>query len=117
MNEFYHQMFEAKFGFQPPPKLIELIGNTKLINLAPIQFRFEDKPFIFEIQYFCILSEESNYDLDSKYYRFAVNSDGFDLLVDLKNRDLPIIQDEFGSREDTGITIGDLLKAEVVRIT
>ena len=96
---------------------MELLGNAKLIDSAPVQFRFDDKPFVVEIQYFSVPSEESNYDLDSTYYRFAVTSDGFDLLVDLKNRDLPIVQDEFGSRDDTGLTIEDLLHATVSQIT
>lgn len=117
MNDLYQERFRAKFGFPPPSKLMDLLGNTKLVGLAPVRFRFDDKPFVVEVQYFSAPSEESNYDLDSTYYRFAVTSDGFDLLVDLTDKDLPIIQDEFGSRDDTGLTIGDLLKASVEQLT
>lgn len=114
MNDTYQKMFRDILGLQPPPKLMELLGNAKLVNSTPVHFHFDDKPFVVEIQYFCRPSDESNYEVDSMYYRFAVSSDGNDLLVDLKNVDLPIIQDESGSREEIGATIGDLLQAKVV---
>ncbi|MGC4004469.1 MAG: hypothetical protein QM811_15655 [Pirellulales bacterium] len=116
MNDPYNRMFELKIGLQLQLKLKQLFERGELIDAAPVQFRFDEKSFVLEIQYFCSPVEDSNYDRDSSFYRFAVTSDGFDLLVDIKNNDLPIIQDEFGSREDTGLTIGDLLNASIVPI-
>jgi hypothetical protein len=113
MNEAWLQKFESKYGCPPPLELRQLLENDELVHAVPVQFRFADKPFVVEIQYFCFPDTESNYDILSKCYRFGVSSDGNDLLVDFKNNDLPVFQRESGLLDDIGVTIRDLLNALV----
>jgi len=107
-----HNSFKSHFGRPIPPAILELCGDDAIQNSLPLEFRFSHVPFVLEIQYMLDLDDPQHYDVENKRLSFAVNGDGFTLLVDLGTEDLRIMQDEFGDVDYLGLTIRDLLDAE-----
>jgi hypothetical protein len=106
--EYFESMVQSRF----PPALLAFLSDEVLVESFPVQFRFTHVPFIVELQFLLSLRDPANYDRKSNRLRFAKNSDGYDLLVDLSSPNLPILQDEFGDVDDIGVSIVDLLNAE-----
>jgi hypothetical protein len=108
----YIENFESYFGFPPPAALLNIFTNNSLMNSLPAGFRFRHVGFPLEIQYLLDISDPKHYDVDHRRLSFAVNTDGFELLVDLNTKDLEILQNEYGDIDNIGITLNDLLNAE-----
>src|SRR5690348_10210618 len=102
----HESIFESKFGIMMPESLAAL-STIK----APVGFRFADKPFVLEIQYFLDLEDQENYDSDARLLAIAVNSDGYVVLVNVDS--LEILQNEGNGADELGLTVGDLLQAEI----
>lgn len=89
------------------PEEIEKLYKIK----SPARFKFDNKPFIIEIQYYLgtesILDKYSNESL----YLFAINTDGSELFADLSAKNIPILQKEFQDIESIGVTLSELLGA------
>lgn len=101
--------FESRFGFPQPAPLKELF--TSKARRAPVEFSFEHVGFKLEIQYFLDPQDPSNQDPERGYLTFAVTSDGFPLLIDVKQEGLPILQEEFGDIDEIGLSVADLLRS------
>jgi len=104
--------FESKFGFSIPPALAELFAIVLPKDNLPIGFRFDNVPFVLELQNPLDCSDAGNCDLEKKRLAFAVTPDGHKLLVDLSTQDLNVLQDEFDDIDAIGVTVHDLLAAE-----
>ena len=108
--------FESSFGFPVPKIVIDLLNDAEVAGGMPLRFDFQDKIFVLELQYFLDLDSEENHDAETCNLRFAVTTDGYDILINLGSDNLDVFQDEFGDIESLGITVGDLLKARKFRI-
>ena len=107
-----YTIFESHFGFPVPTGLTDLYADKSLSESLPAGFRFKHVRFVLEIQYLLDLQDPKNYSVEHKRLSFAINTDGFELLVDLGNEDLQILQNEYGDIDRLGLTIKDLLSAE-----
>lgn len=106
-----YRAFEIAYARDVPMPLKALYENRYLFGLAPIRTTFPNKPFVVEIQYFRPINELNQQDVKRSRFAFAVNSDGFDMLVDLTEDDLPILQREYEAVDRIGLTLVDLLAA------
>lgn len=107
------QNFETEFGFKLPDSIIKLLSDDAFKKKVPIRFRLKEHSFLFEIQYLLDITNVENYNVAEGRIKFAVTPDGFQLLVDLNSEGLDILQDEFGEIDNLGVSIDDLLEAEV----
>jgi hypothetical protein len=94
--------------------------TNKLIELqkvpCPVRFILAEKPFIVEIQYFVIPALRCQTAVETAFLVFAVNTDGFNLLVDADSSSDLVLQDEFGNIDSLDVTLGDLLNATRVSL-
>ena len=102
-------VIESVFGAPAPNELVDLHSKVLTCAQAPVEFRFENVRFVVEVQYFLDIEDPANHEPDKGLLAFAVTSDGDRLLIDLKAADLPILQEELGTVDSIGLTIGDLL--------
>lgn len=56
-------------------------------------------------------SQGKNYDIHAKRLVFAMDTDGYDLLVDLSSEECQLMLRQFGEADHLGLTIQDLLDA------
>jgi len=106
------QNFESHFGFSLPQIIIDLFTDNEIKRQMPTRFRFNHVAYVLELQYFLDITNSENYDIENGKCRFAVTTDGFELLVDLNSEKLEIFQDEFGDIDSLGISVKDLIEAE-----
>lgn len=106
------EKFEALLGTPVPPELTSLYTEKSLYESMPLGFRFSHVGFILELQYLLDMSDTKNYDIENKRFSFAVNTDGYELLIDLNNDHIEIYQCEYGDIDSIGLIISDLLEAE-----
>lgn len=105
------QNFESEFGFKVPDSIIKLLSDDALIAQMPTRIRFENHSFVLELQYLLDITKVENYDVEKGRFKFAVTTDGLDLLVDLHSPGLDVLQDEFGEVDCLGVSINELLEA------
>ena len=86
--------------------------SSELKSQLPLRFVLQRRPFNIEIQYLLDAADKKNYDVSSGRVRFAVTTDGFDLLVNAMSQDLEVLQDEFGSVDSLGISFMELVEAD-----
>jgi hypothetical protein len=103
--------FEIKHGLKIPRTIVELVCDDGLKNRMPLKFNLADRPFGIEIQYFLDLSNQKFIDSENGLVRFAVTTDGFDLLVNVMSESLEVLQEEFGSIDSLGISFRELVSA------
>jgi len=106
-----YSAFERAYGREIPLPLMTLYENQNLARIAPVRFTFRDKPFVVEIQYFRAITDLVEQDVREDRFAFAVNTDGYDVLVDLTKKSLPILQREHGTADSIGVTLIELLAA------
>ena len=104
--------FESHFGFNVPQVIIDLFTDIEVKGLMPTRFRFDHIAYALELQYLLDITNPENFDVANGRCRFAVTTDGFELLVDLNSEKLEILQDEFGDLDSLGISFKDLIEAE-----
>lgn len=95
-----------------PMAITDLLINSAARNQAPLRFILKDKPFNIKIQYFLDIESIENHNPSNGIIKFAVTTDGFDLLVNTRSEGLDILQDEFGSFDELGISFLDLIDAQ-----
>lgn len=110
------KVFNSKFGFSVPTELKELYTNKSFCGSMPLRFIFDHVSFIVEIQYLIEMSDPSSYDLKNNLFTFAVDSEGYELSVELNSGFLEVFQDEYGEIESTGLKIQDFLKADTTKL-
>jgi hypothetical protein len=93
----------------------ELLGDDLKAQL-PLRFILRRRPFNIEIQYFLDITNAENSDVASGLFKFAVTTDGFDLLVNTNSQDLEVLQDEFGFIDSLGISFMELVEADKERL-
>ena len=93
-----------------PEKMLKIY--QLLDEEVPVGFRFNHEQFILEIQYELDFNDQKNYVSNNQYLKFAVNSDGYELLVDLQSVELDILQKENEDVDYLELTVGDLLEAK-----
>ena len=79
-----------------------------------MRFEFKGVNWILEIQYFVCENEQRKEDLDKGYLKFAVTTDGHELLICTNSTTEEIFQREFDDVDFLDLTLSDLLKAKVV---
>ena len=53
---------------------------------CPVRFESKEGVFVVEIQYYPTAKMQSQQDIDNGYFVFAVNTDGFDMIIDMKSK-------------------------------
>ena len=104
--------FHKSFNFPMPQALVDLFQEKTLPRNEPVGFCFTHVQYTLEVQYWLDSEDPGNYDIEKKRLRFAVNSDGHELLVALSDDRLPILQDEGWDIDFLELTIPDLLVAK-----
>lgn len=103
--------FEAIYGCAAPADLIELCKMR-----CPVRFELDDRPFVVEVQYFLSIERQAAINIEKTLYAFAVSTDGNDLLIDLRDENFLILQDELGDIDSIGVTLGRLLQAKACNL-
>src|SRR4051812_39556670 len=98
-----------------PAALKALYDDRELLASAPLRIALAGKPFVVEIQYFRRIGEIVAEDVTRQRFTFAVSSDGFDMLVELNERDLPVWQREYGDVDCLDFTLVEFLAAARLR--
>lgn len=104
--------FRPRFGCEPPPGLLELLGHRAIRDALPAAFRIAGANFIVEIQHFLDIDDPSSFRPGRGLLAFAVTADGCDLLVEAHDPQGRIFQEECGEVDGLGISLRDLLHAE-----
>jgi hypothetical protein len=104
------KIFEAMYGCAAPVDLIELCKMR-----CPVRFELDDR-LVVEVQYFLSIERQAAINIEKTFYAFAVSTDGHDLLIDLRDENLLILQDEHGHIETIGVTLGRLLQAKACNL-
>jgi len=94
--------------------MLEIDNQLALLRNNPFPARFETRRSVIDIQYFLTAEQQKQQDNDNGLFVFAVNTDGFDLIIDTNSKSADIHQREFGDIDFIGITLNNLLKASVV---
>ena len=108
-----YENFESHFGLCAPKKLIEFSHNNGK-DAFPCVFKIEGASFILGIQYLLDINNPENYDVKNGRVSFAVTTDGFNLMVDIRTNDLEIFQDEYGDIDSLDINLTDLVRSDQV---
>src|SRR5690606_12576528 len=106
-------MSQENFEGEKPQAMVEFLERVGVENKLPATFRSQEGKFLVSIQYLFDECWSEHFDQTKKLLKFGVNTDGWDLLVDLGDNELAILQDEMGDIDTIDITIFDLLHAKV----
>jgi hypothetical protein len=93
-----------------PVDLIELCKMR-----CPVRFELEDR-LVVEVQSFLSIERQAAINIEKNFYAFAVSTDGHDLLIDLRDENFLILQDELGDIDSIGVTLGSLLQAKACHL-
>jgi len=107
--------FEEAYGREMPPALKALYDDGELLSGVPLRIVLPGRQWVVEIQYFRRATQLVAEDVARQRFAFAVNSDGFDMLVDLNEPDLPVLQREFGDVDHLDFTLVEFLAAARLR--
>ncbi|MVF13602.1 hypothetical protein FT643_15780 [Ketobacter sp. MCCC 1A13808] len=106
-NNFYNQK---------PKAMLEFLNRFGSKGELPATFSSGENEFLLSIQYLFTDCWSNRFDPTNNLLRFAVNTDGWDLLVNVQDKELVILQDEMGDVDSIDITIFDLLNAKVEKM-
>jgi hypothetical protein len=108
-------MSQQKFDGEKPKAMMEFLDRFGTKGELPAAFLSQEGEFLLSIQYLFEDCWSKNFDQSNNLLRFGVNTDGWDLLVNVDDDQLVILQDEMGDIDSIDITIFDLLGANVER--
>jgi hypothetical protein len=108
-------MSQQKFDGEKPKAMMEFLDRFGTKGELPAAFLSQEGEFLLSIQYLFKDCWSKNFDQSNNLLRFGVNTDGWDLLVNVDDDQLVILQDEMGDIDSIDITIFDLLGANVER--
>ena len=108
-------MSQQNFDGEKPQAMIEFLDRFGKKGELPATFLSQEGGFLLSIQYLFEDCWSKNFNQANNLLRFGVNTDGWDLLVDIGDDQLAILQDEMGDIDSIDITIFDLLRANVER--
>lgn len=107
------EYIEKVFGLELP-----VIFETVLEKLqqyeTPLTLEFPKSNEVLEIQFLVDIKDSKNHRIVNGMLTFAVSYDGHDLMVDLKNEDFELYQDESGDVYELDLNAADLLSATKV---
>ena len=106
-------MSQRNFNGEKPQAMIKFLERFGTQGQLPAAFLTQEGKFLLSIQYLFEDCWSKNFDQANNLLRFGVNTDGWDLLVDIDDEQLVILQDEMGDIDSIGITVFDLLEANV----
>ncbi|MCB1053838.1 MAG: hypothetical protein H6510_17015 [Acidobacteria bacterium] len=109
---FDKECFEKMFDLEVPLELDRLYRDKDLIESHAVGFKFRDIQFVVEVQYFSDMGNLESYEVEKNYFIFAIDTDGFELIVDVTSPDLEILQREYGKVDAIGVKLGQILTAE-----
>ncbi|CAM2005119.1 hypothetical protein [Acanthopleuribacter pedis] len=109
--EIHFNKLKLLTGAPIPEDLKTFLEGTFSIAPPPIGLKFNNVEFILEIQYFLDVTCKENYNPKLGYLKFAVTTDGNELIVNLKNDYLSILQSEDGDIDSLGLILKDILNA------
>jgi len=89
--------------------MLEIDNQLALLRNNPFPARFETRRSVIDIQYFLTAEQQKQQDNDNGLFVFAVNTDGFDLIIDTNSKSADIHQREFGDID----FIVDTLRASI----
>ncbi|RJG37252.1 hypothetical protein [Motilimonas pumila] len=106
-------MSQRAFDGEKPQVMIEFLDRFGTKGQLPAAFLTQEGEFLLSIQYLFEDCWSKNFDQANSLLRFGVNTDGWDLLVDIGDEQLVILQDEMGDIDSIDISVFDLLEANV----
>lgn len=106
-----YRSFEEAYGRSVPAALKALYDDRELLARVPLQLVLPGKPFAVDVQYYRRITDLVADDVACQRFAFAVNSDGWDMLVDLNGPDLPVWQREAGDIDRLDFTLVEFLAA------
>ena len=106
-------MSQQIFDGKKPQALVEFLGRFRDKGELPAAFFSQEGEFIVSIQYLFDDCWSKHFDQTNNLLKFGVNTDGWDLLVNINDDQLVIFQDELSDIDTIDITIFDLLCAKV----
>jgi hypothetical protein len=95
--------------------LVKFLNRFNDQDIFPASFHLNNRCLL-SIQYLFNDCWSSCVIPNSNLLKFAVSTDGWDLLVNPRDEKLVVFQDEIGDIDSIGITIFDLLNAKVGKI-
>ncbi|GGB22075.1 hypothetical protein [Agarivorans gilvus] len=109
-------MSQQQFDGEKPQAMVEFLNRFELEGELPVSFLSEEGVFLLSIQYLIEDCWNNSFDHERKLLRFGVNTDGWDLLINIDDDQLDILQDEMGDIDSIDITIFDLLDANLEKV-
>lgn len=109
-------MSDLKFEVKKPKAILEFLERFGVKGTLPAAFLSPEGEYLVEIQYLFEDCWSRRFNKSNNLLRLGVNTDGWDLLVNICDDELVILQDEMGDIDTIDITIFDLLSARVKRI-
>jgi hypothetical protein len=103
--------FVEAYGRVVPPALKALYDDRELLASAPHRIALPGKPFAVEVQYYREVTDLIAEDVAGQRFAFAVDWDGWDMLVDLNGPDLPVLRREAGEIDRLEFTLVEFLAA------
>ncbi|MEO0333935.1 MAG: hypothetical protein AAF223_20055 [Bacteroidota bacterium] len=104
------------FEGEKPEAMVEFLRRFSEKDTLPASFHSNSNSFLLSIQYLFNDCWSSCFNPNNNLLKFAVSTDGWDLLVNPKDDELVVFQDEVGDIDSIGITIFDLLDSDVQKI-
>jgi len=103
------EKFEKDYGLQFPNELSKLLENA-----TPSRYEITNRQYLLEIQYFLGNEETETKDIKNNLFPFAINTDGFELLIDFGDKKMPILQREYSELDSIDVTLNELIDANVI---
>ncbi|HUR52532.1 MAG TPA: hypothetical protein VMZ71_00235 [Gemmataceae bacterium] len=103
--------FVEAYGRAMPPALKALYDNRELLASAPHRVPLPRKAGAVEVQYYRVDTGLIAEDVAGELFAFAVDWDGWDMLVDLNGPGLPVLRREAGEIDRLDFTLVEFLAA------
>lgn len=106
-------MSSNSFEGEKPKAMVEFFNRFNGKDVLPASFYSVENRLLLSVQYLFNDCWSSCFSPKNNLLKFAVSTDGWDLLVNPEDEGLVVFQDEAGDVDSIGITIFDLLNAKV----
>ncbi|WP_444929147.1 hypothetical protein ACJJIF_15045 [Microbulbifer sp. SSSA002] len=109
-------MSSSSFEGKKPEAMVEFLSRFSEKDTLPASFHSSHDRFLLSVQYLFNDCWSNRFNPNNNLLKFAVSTDGWDLLINPEDEELIVFQDEVGDIDSIDITIFDLLNAKVEKI-